>query len=243
MRSARRAEREGDTCKDHSIGQLPALVTLLLHFPAGREEPHQRGLTACCCPRAGVISLTAPWACSEPMPACNPSAAGNKSCLKCMLNHSSLLLLLLLLALLLAPSGLGPQSHLPAFWAWGGIRKAKKIAKVTQYGPRKPSGLKHDALDLQAYLCREVSSFQHSVTQGDSPATDPRRSASDGTDQPEYLWQGWTLGGLVLIPIYTPRGLFQPLNWFYMCKPVSAIRAKNLYSSFGLNWAGFKPRY
>lgn len=113
--------------------QLPALVTLLLHFPAGREEPHQRGLTACCCPRAGVINLTAPWACSEPMPACNPSAAGNKSCLKCMLNHSSLLLLLLLLALLLAPSGLGPQSHLPAFWAWGWIRKAKKIAKLTQY--------------------------------------------------------------------------------------------------------------
>lgn len=136
----------------------PALVARFLHPWWGRATPEG---TAGDCPSAGVISLTGPWSFSEPIPACNPPTAGNKSCLKCMLNHSSLLLLLLLLALLLASSGLGSQSRLPAFWAWGEIRKAKKLQRCTQCSPTKPSRLKHDVLDLQAYRGRR---FPVSIT-------------------------------------------------------------------------------
>lgn len=51
----------------------------------------------------------------------------------------------------------------------------------------------------------------------------PVHGSTDGSKSP---WQSWARGGLEPIPIYTPHSLFQPLNWFYMCKPVSAIRAK-----------------
>lgn len=72
---------------------------------------------------------------------------------------------------------------------------------------------------MMCWICkstcvRRVHSFHHSGTQEANSATDPEWSASDSTDQSEYLWQDWTLGGLVLIPIYKPRSLFPAIKLF-----------------------------
>lgn len=223
LHTARRAVKDKESSRDHST----ASPLLWWHSPSPlAKESHPRG-SVCDCPCAGLLMLLHPDLSGSLCQHRNLHQQGVNP-VWVVLNPSSLLLLLLLALLHQKACGCCPM-YLLLNLGW---KRGPKFAKLHPYGPTKPSCLKQSVLDLQS--CSVSSQLPR---QYDPDSSAPALSPPSSTDHLEFPGQDWALGSLALIPIYTPHSLFQPLNWFYMCSPVSAIKAKKTFIAL-LVWIG-----